>query len=141
MEELLQQPNIVFKNDTYSPPQTFLGSQMTFKDICGLGMWTQQSQNYAKSALTTVEEAIEHREYDMSMKAKTPFSTKYSPELDTTPALDADDTRLCQEWVGILLWTVELGRLDICLEVSLISSHVANPRRGHLKKILHFFAY
>ena len=43
MEELLQQLNIVFKNDTYSPPQTFLGSQMIFKDICGLGMWTQHS--------------------------------------------------------------------------------------------------
>ena len=77
----------------------------------------------------------------MPLKAKTSFSTKYNPELDTTPELDADDTKLCQEWVGILLWAVELGRLDICLEVSLISSHVANPRRGHLKKFLHFFAY
>ena len=29
---------------------------------------------------------------------------------------------------------------NIYLEVSLISSHVANPRRGHLKEILHIFA-
>ena len=107
---------------------------MTVKEICGIGMWTQHSQNYVKAALTTVEEAIEHREYDMPMKAKTPFSTKYSPELDTTPALDADDTRLCQEWMGILRWALKLGRIDINLEVSLISSHVANPRRGYLKK-------
>ena len=114
---------------------------MIFKDIRGLGMCTQHSQNYVKAALTTVEEAIEHREYDMPMKAKTPFSTKYSPELDTTPELDADDTRLCQEWVGILRWDVELGRIDIYLEVSLISSHVANPRRGHLKEILYIFTY
>jgi len=60
-------------------------------------------------------------------------STKYSPELDVTPELDENDTRLCQEWVGILRWAVELGRLDIYLEVSLISSHDAN--------ILHIFAY
>ena len=65
--------------------------------------------NYAKTALTTVEKAIEHREYDIPTKALTPFSNKYSPELDTTPELDADDTRLCQEWVGILRWAVELG--------------------------------
>ena len=60
MEEILQQQNIVFKNDTYSPPQNFLGSQMTFKEICGFGIWTQHSQNYVKAALTTVEEVIEH---------------------------------------------------------------------------------
>ena len=28
MIAMLQQPNIVFKNDTYTPPETFLGSQM-----------------------------------------------------------------------------------------------------------------
>ena len=36
---------------------------------------------------------------------------------------------------------MELGRLDIYLEVPLISSYVANPRRGHLREILHIFAY
>ena len=114
---------------------------MTFKEICGLGMWTQHSQNYVKAALPTIEEAIEHGEYDIPMKAKTPFSTKYCPELDTTPEIDANHTRLCLEWVGILRWAVELGRLDMYLEVSLISSQIANPRCGHLKEILHIFAH
>ena len=86
----------------------FLCSQMTLKEICGLGMWTQHSQNYVKAALPTIEEAIEHREYDIPMKAITPFSTKYSPELDTTPELDANHTRLCLEWVGILRWSYVL---------------------------------
>ena len=75
------------------------------------------------------------------MKAKNPFSTKYSPKLDTTPELDANHTRLCLEWVGILRWAVELDRLDMYLEVSLISSQIANPRCGHLKEILHIFAH
>ena len=48
---------------------------------------------------------------------------------------------MCEEWVGILRWAVELGRLDIYLEVSLILSYVANPRRGHSKEILHIFGY
>ena len=38
MIELLQQPNIVFKNDTYLPPRPFFASQTTFKEICGRGM-------------------------------------------------------------------------------------------------------
>ena len=36
---------------------------------------------------------------------------------------------------------MELGRVDICLEVSLMSSHLALPREGHLDKIFHIFAY
>ena len=36
---------------------------------------------------------------------------------------------------------VELGRVDICLEVSMMSSHLALPREGHLEQVLHIFAY
>ena len=36
---------------------------------------------------------------------------------------------------------MELGIVDICLEVSLMSSHLALPREGHLEKIFHIFAY
>ena len=38
-------------------------------------------------------------------------------------------------------WIVELGRVDICLEVSLMSSHLALPREGNLYKLFHIFAY
>ena len=141
MIELLQQPNIVFKNDTYLPPQSFFASQATFKEICCRGMQTQHLENYVKAAVTTAEEAIEHRGYEMPTKTLTPFSHIYSPEIDITSELDADDTKLCQKWVGILRWAVDLGQLDIYLEVSLISSHVANHRRVHIKEILHISAY
>jgi hypothetical protein len=36
---------------------------------------------------------------------------------------------------------VELGRIDICLEISMLSSHLALPRQGHLEQVLHVFAY
>ena len=36
---------------------------------------------------------------------------------------------------------VELGTVDICLEVSLLSSQLALPRVGHLEQVLHIFAY
>ena len=82
--ELLQQPNIVFKNDAYAPPETFLGSQMEYKKINGLPMWTQHSQKYVKAALQTVEEVVSAREFELPTAVRTPFSTKYSPELDVT---------------------------------------------------------
>ena len=36
---------------------------------------------------------------------------------------------------------VEIGRVDICLEVSMMSSHLALSREGHLQELLHIFAY
>ena len=36
---------------------------------------------------------------------------------------------------------VELGRIDICLETSMMSSHLALPREGHLQQVLHIFGY
>ena len=36
---------------------------------------------------------------------------------------------------------MELGRVDICSEVSLMSYHLALPREGHLDKLFHIFAY
>ena len=36
---------------------------------------------------------------------------------------------------------VELGRVDICLEVSMMSSHMAMPREGHLEQLFHIFSY
>eukprot|EP00957_Ditylum_brightwellii_P163278 12432834-Ditylum_brightwellii.AAC.1 len=35
----------------------------------------------------------------------------------------------------------ELGRTDICLEVSLISSLLAIPREGHMAEVLKIFAH
>ena len=36
---------------------------------------------------------------------------------------------------------VELGRVDICTEVSMMSSHLALPREGLLEAVFHMFAY
>ena len=39
----------------------------------------------------------------------------------------------------MLRWTVELGHVDICLEVSMMSSHLALPWQGHLDQAAHMF--
>ena len=36
---------------------------------------------------------------------------------------------------------MELGRTDICCEVSMLSLHLALPRRGHLENKFHMFAF
>jgi hypothetical protein len=36
---------------------------------------------------------------------------------------------------------VELGRVDICLECSIMSAHLALPREGHLQQVINIFGY
>ena len=43
--------------------------------------------------------------------------------------------------LGVLQWIVELGRADLTTEVSMMSSHLALPREGHFKEVLHIFAH
>ena len=51
------------------------------------------------------------------------------------------DDAYYQSLVGILRWIVELVSVEICLEVSLMSSHLALPCEGHLDKLFDIFTY
>jgi hypothetical protein len=43
--------------------------------------------------------------------------------------------------IGVMRWMVELGRVDIATEVSMLSSYLALPREGHLETALHIMGY
>ncbi len=46
-----------------------------------------------------------------------------------------------QELIGVLRWDTEIRRVNIVLEVLLLSQNQANPREGHLEQVLHIFAF
>jgi hypothetical protein len=45
------------------------------------------------------------------------------------------------ELIGQFRWAVEIGRVNILLETSLLSSYLAMPRVGHLEQEFHIFGY
>jgi hypothetical protein len=55
--------------------------------------------------------------------------------------LEGTDHTYFQELIGILRWSTELGRIDIMVEVSMLSTNLAMPRNGHLEQAIHIFAY
>ena len=55
--------------------------------------------------------------------------------------MNAQGVQTYQELIGILRWAVETGKVDILLEVSLLSSHLALPRVGHLQSVYRIFGY
>ena len=70
----------------------------------------------------------------MSSKAETPMTTLYHPEFDVIPDMDPIMVVYCMSLIGMLRWMVEFGRVDICLEISMVSSHIHFSREGHLDK-------
>ena len=110
----------------------------------GVWAWSFSSSQYMQSAVKNVEEHVgrpENSHLKIPSKVETPLTMSYRPELDVSSELTSRDSAYYQSLIGILRWVVDLRRIDICLEVSMMSSHLAMPRKGHLDQVLHIFAY
>ncbi len=99
------------------------------------------SEGYIKAAISTVELDLNKTGSSLPKKCLTPFKTGYHPSQDTSPELDEEGTKKFQELVVTLRWAIELGRVDILLEVSLLSTHLFLPCDGHLQQLLHIYGY
>ena len=130
------------KEESIGPPQLYLGGRMRKVELTnGVKAWSFSSSQYVQAAVKNVEEHLEGRNLKLVSRAETPISTLYRPEVDISPELNATDAAYYQSLIGILRWMVELGRVDICMEVSMMSSSLAMPREGHLGQVFHIFAY
>ena len=132
------------KEESIGPPDTYLGAQIyTHRLPDGQQAWGMTSEKYVKNAISTVEGLLQEDGDNMHFKstARTPVPTNYRPELDATPELQGDMISRFRQLIGILRWAVELGRLDIYLEVALLSQYLAAPRQGHLEAAYHVFAF
>ena len=99
------------------------------------------SKKYVRSMVKRVLEYAQKRNIPMPGRKRsyTPLPSDYHPELDTSTMLEAEDATTYQEFIGMLRWTCELGRIDILIETALISQYLAAPRKGHLDKLFNIF--
>jgi hypothetical protein len=135
------QATFKLKDDRIEKPETCLGAQLAQKIIGDMLCWTMSSEQYVKAAVTAVESALDAKGQRLPSKCVTPMQSNYRPELDTTPELNLKGIRYFQELIGILRWAIELGRIDIAMIVSMLSSHLALPREGHLQQVDHVFGF
>ena len=136
------QNNFKFKDDKIEEPATYLGgdlSKIDNKD--GKQCWSLSSDKYCTAMVKNVEEVLKKKGIRLPSKCVAPIQHGYKPEMDCTAELKADGIQWYQEIVGCLRWAVELGRVDILLETSLMSQHLALPREGHLEQVLHIVGY
>ena len=130
------------KPASIGPPKIYLGGHLRQVDIDGgTRAWAFSSTQYVQSAVKNVEEYLAKRGKSLTPKASDVIPKGYRPEIDVTPELDPGEASYYQSLIGIMRWMVEIGRVDICTEVSMMSSHLALPRKGHLDALFHMFAY
>ena len=65
----------------------------------------------------------------------------YDPGLDASPELDPNSASFYPTVIGILRCMIKLGRINIITKVSLLSSHAALPREGHIDAVVHVMAH
>ena len=105
--------------------------------------WTISPSKYVNEAVNNCGKWVQENipDHKHSSRATNPFPTDYDPDLDTTNELGEDEATYYQSQIGILCWIVELGRIDIATRVSLLATHVALTRKGHLQTVCHIYAY
>ena len=97
----------------------------------GTKCWSMSSENYVKAAIENLESKLGKSDMHLP-KCRTPMSTSYHPSEDVTKELNVEGLQFYQEMIGILRWAVQICRVDILLEVSLLSSHSNSWKRSSL---------
>ena len=144
------QDSYTVREDTIKEPDQYLGAdigKVYFND--NTHAWTMGSSSYIKNAVKNIKARMNDDGFKYNPKlssveysAKQPFSAiDYRPELDTSTECTDEQMQLYQNLIGVLRWIVELGRIDIAYEVSVLSSYLAFPRTGHLNQALHMFKH
>lgn len=131
------------KEESIGVPKIYLGGHCRKVELeNGANAWAFSSSQYVQAAVQYVEKFISNHEHlNLPKRAKTPLQTSYQPELDVSLDRNPSEASYYMSFIGVLQWTVKLGRVDICLETSVMSSYMVLPRQGRLDQLLHILAY
>lgn len=117
--------HFLLKPESIGEPTQYLGATISkyWVDGDAKPKWAISSQKYISEAINVVKKRLASRGMTLRTKASSVLPVGYRPELDSSPLLDEVDASFYMQCIGILRWIVELGRIDICAEVSMMSSY------------------
>ena len=133
------------KPTSIGDPDIYLGAKLRYMNLPnGVWCWRISPSKYVQEAVQNCETRLKEHcngNYSLLKDAVNPFAYHYEPEVDVSEPLEPDMASYYQYLIGIMQWMVELVRLDIATEVSMLSSHNAYPREGHFEAALQIMAY
>jgi hypothetical protein len=106
--------------------------------------WGHSPSKYVTQAVKNCEKHLTNKlnsHFQLPQRAHNLFPYNYCPELDFSDPLDLECSLFYQHCIGVMRWMVELCPVDNAAEVSLLSSHLAYPCKGHFETALHMMAY
>jgi hypothetical protein len=133
------------KPSSVGNPDIYLGAKLKETQLSnGVMVWGLSPSKYVVQAVKNCQLHLTEklaRRYSIPARADNPFSVEYDPSTDLSDMLDPDCSSFYQHLIGVMRWMVELGRIDIVTEVSMLSSYLACPREGCLENALHVMGY
>jgi hypothetical protein len=134
----------MMKPDSIGDPDIYLGAKLRPVTLHnGVVAWGKSPSKYVQEACKDTELYLQKNYNGRKLKKKvsSPWPNGYESETDASPELSAELPTYFQSQIGVLQWIVELGRVDIVTEVSMLASQMALPREGHLEAVFEAFAY
>ena len=129
------------KESLIGAPTQYLGSKVHMVGLeNGQKLWEFGSGQYVREAVHNVVNYLKKIGEGIAAKSVTPVTSGYRPEIEITPELGLEDTAYYHSLIGVLRWIVELVRIDINVEASILSLHLALLREGHFQELLHIFS-
>jgi hypothetical protein len=141
---IMQSLEIYYRlKDGYFKPTQYLGAaakEWTFPDDVSRPKWVLSSEQYVKEAIKNIKKHLAGQNRTLR-RSNQPMPTAYLPELDITPLLSDEEIHFYQSQISILRWMIELGWLDIYVNIALLSSYLTAPRKGHLEAVYCIYGY
>ena len=132
----------LLKPESIRPPKVYLGGKLSQLELSnGVHAWAISASKYIQQVLRNPGGILQKYGLKLRRNTNSPLPGNYHPECDVTPDCDTKNVRFYAPLIGILRWSVELGRIDITCEISILSSYSAMPREGHIDHVMYMFSY
>jgi hypothetical protein len=133
------------KPSSVGNPDIYLGAKLKETQLPnGVMVWGLSPSKYVVQAVKNCQLHLTEKlagRYSIPARADNLFPVDYDPSTDLSDILDPDCSSFYQPLIGVMRWMVELEHIDIVAEVSMISSYLVCPRKGHLENALHVMRY
>ena len=143
MKDILLAFDIKYNN--YGPPTAYLGANVEpFHMSDGKYSWIIKCNSYVAVAVQTIKYLLSGDNIDfktVNLPHKGPLTHGYNPKLGVIDEFDADQVSWFQQHIGILGWAVELKRIDVQIEVTLLSQCQSSTLEVHLEAMYLIFRF
>ncbi len=103
-------------------------------------MGSESPKVFVKNFQTFLKNNL-NRRYSLPRRVDNPSPCDYSPNKDVSLLLEPHVATFYVQLIAILRWKFELGRINICTEVSILFSYSTMLHDQHLKTALHNFSF